>query len=214
LLEKAGLVAGQAQPVASTAMVIAYSPKSRFASALAGGSMPWYQVLESPGLRFGRTDPKTDPQGQNIVFTMLLAERYYNQPGLAQKILGPFENQAQIFTEPSILTRLEAGQIDASSGYESSVTSHHLPFVQLPDEINLSNPAMIADWYSKVHFTITGPDGKPHVLSTQPLIFYAAVLKTATNPTLAQKFVDFLQSPAGQKDFQDNGYGKPMGGPS
>ncbi len=214
LLEKAGLVAGQAQPVASTAMVIAYSPKSRFASALAGGSTPWYQVLESPGLRFGRTDPKTDPQGRNIVFTMLLAERYYNQPGLAQKILGPFENQAQIFTEPSILTRLEAGQMDASSGYEASVFSHHLPFVRLPDEINLSNPAMTADWYGKVHFTITGPDGKPHVLSTQPLIFYAAVLKTATNPTLAQKFVDFLQSPAGQKDFQDNGYGKPMGGPS
>jgi molybdate/tungstate transport system substrate-binding protein len=209
LLEKAGLVSGAA-PVASTAMVIAYSPKSRFAAALAG-STPWWKVLETPGLRFGRTDPATDPQGRNIIFAMLLAERYYHQPGLAQKILGAYENPAQIFTEPSLLSRLEAGQIDASSGYESAVISDHLSFVPLPDEINLSNPAMIADWYSKVHFSITH-GGKTVVLSTQPLVFYAAVLKDAANPALGRKFVDFLESPAGRKAFHDNGYGEPKGG--
>ncbi len=210
LLEKAGLVS-QAVPVASTSMVIAYGPKSKFAAAFAG-STPWWQVLETPGLRFGRTDPATDPQGQNIIFTFLLAERYYHQPGLTQKILGPDENPAQIFTEPSLLSRLEAGQIDASSGYESSVRSDHLPFVRLPDEINLSNPAMVPDWYSKVHFSITR-GGKTQVLSTQPLVFYACVLKNAANPALAQKFIAFLQSPAGQKAFRENGYGVPKGGP-
>ncbi len=211
LLEKAGLVA-QAEPVASTAMVIAYNPKSHFAAALAGSTTPWWQVLESPGLRFGRTDPATDPQGQSIIFTMLLAERYYHQPGLAQKILGPNENPAQIFTEPSLLSRLEAGELDATSGYESGVVSDHLPFVTLPDEINLSNPAMQAAWYSTVHFPVT-TRGKTVTLSTQPLVFYATVIKDGANPALAQKFVDFLESPAGQKAFEQNGYGKPKGGP-
>jgi molybdate/tungstate transport system substrate-binding protein len=210
LLEKAGLVS-QAVPVASTSMVIAYSPKSKYAAAFAG-STPWWKVLETPGLRFGRTDPATDPQGQSIIFAFLLAERYYHQPGLAQKILGPYENPAQIFTEPSLLSRLEAGQVDASSGYESAVKSDHLSFVRLPDEINLSNPAMVPDWYSKVHFSITR-GGKAQVLSTQPLVFYACVLKNAANPALAQKFVAFLESPAGQKAFQANGYGVPKGGP-
>jgi molybdate/tungstate transport system substrate-binding protein len=210
LLEKAGLVTA-APAVASTSMVIAYNPKSRFAPAFAG-STPWWQVLESPGLRFGRTDPDTDPQGQNIIFTMLLAERYYHQPGLAQKILGPNENPAQIFSEPSLLSRLEGGQVDASSGYESAVVSDHLPFVTLPDEINLSNPAMQAAWYSTVHFSITR-GGKTVVLSTQPLVFYAALIKGAANPTLGQKFVDFLQSPAGRKAFEENGYSEPKGGP-
>jgi len=216
LLEKAGLAA-KAEPVASTAMVIAYGPKSRFAPALAaserGGAAPWWQVLEKPGLRFGRTDPATDPQGRNIVFTMLLAERYYHQPDLAKQILGPYENPAQIFTEPSLLSRLEAGQIDASSGYESAVISDHLPFVPLPDEINLSNPAMEPSWYSKVHFSIRGPGGKQVLLSTEPLVFYAAVLENAANPGLARKFVEFLQSPAAQKAFAEKGYGRPMGGP-
>ncbi len=209
VLVKAGLIA-QAEPVASTAMVIAYSPKSRFASGLAG-STPWWQVLEDPGLRFGRTDPTTDPQGRNIVFTMLLAERYYHQPGLAQRILGPIVNHAQIFTETSILSRLEAGQLDASSGYESATRSHHLPFVPLPDEINLSNPAMDKEWYGTVHFSLTGPDGKPHEVHTQPLVFYAAALKDAPEPALAAKFVSFLLSPAGQAAFAETGYGKPKG---
>jgi molybdate/tungstate transport system substrate-binding protein len=210
ILEQEGLI-DQAFPIASTAMVIAYSPQSRFAAAFTGGT-PWWQVLESQGLRFGRSDPATDPQGRNIIFAMLLAERYYHQPGLAQKILGPYENPAQIFTEPSILSRLEAGQLDATSGYESAVLSHHLPFVRLPDEINLSNPAMDDGWYSGVHFSLPGPDGSKRKLGTQPLVFYAAVLKNAANPDLAEKFVRFLLSPAGQKALQENGYGKPKGG--
>src|SRR5579864_6318833 len=61
------LTADKAQvalPFAKTEMVIAYSPVGQFASkfAVAGkpGSMPWWHILEQPGIRFGRTDPITD----------------------------------------------------------------------------------------------------------------------------------------------------------
>ena len=74
------LKAGKAQkaiPIARTEMVIAYSPKSQFAADLAkvnqAGAKPWWKILETPGFRFGRTDPTTDPQGQNILFTLQLA---------------------------------------------------------------------------------------------------------------------------------------------
>ncbi|MBV8775347.1 MAG: substrate-binding domain-containing protein, partial [Deltaproteobacteria bacterium] len=57
----------KALPIARTEMVIAYSPKSQYASLLAkandSGAKPWWQILETQGLRFGRTDPNTDPQG-------------------------------------------------------------------------------------------------------------------------------------------------------
>ncbi len=214
VLQKAGLV-GQAVPVASTQMVITYSQKSRFAAqfaAAAAGKTPWWQVLETPGLRFGRTDPATDPQGQNIVFMMLLAQTYYHQPGLVAKILGAYRNPAQIFTEPSLLSRLEGGQLDAASGYQSAAISHRLPYISLPDEINLSDPGMVAGWYSKAHFTITLPSGKEASLSTQPLVFYAAIMKNAPDPGLAAKFLRFLESAAGQKALQENGYAKPKGG--
>jgi molybdate/tungstate transport system substrate-binding protein len=214
VLQDAGLV-GNAVPVASTQMVITYSVKSRFAAQLkeaAAGKVSWWQVLETPGLRFGRTDPATDPQGQNIIFTMLLAQQYYHQSDIASKILGGYQNPEQIFTEPSLLSRLEGGQIDAASGYQSAANSHNLPYIPLPDEINLSNPDMVADWYSKAHFTITLPTGKEESLSTQPLVFYAATLKNAPDPDLAAKFVQFLQSPDGQKTLRQNGYAEPKGG--
>src|ERR1700738_3877534 len=215
IVKKAGMI-GPAVPVASTQMVIAYSPKSKFVpefEAAAQAKKSWYDVLQTPGLRFGRTDPATDPQGQNIIFTMLLAQNFYKLPGLADKILGGYQNPQQIFTEPSLLSRLEAGQIDASSGYLSAATSHHLPFITLPDEINLSNPEMEAQWYKNVQFSITLPGGKTVTLNTQPLVFYATVLKDSKQPALAAKFVQFMQSPEGQKLLEDNGYSPPKGGP-
>ncbi len=111
-------MAKTAVPIASTQMVLVYSPLSRFAKqfeALSHGEGKWYEILQSPGLRFGRTDPATDPQGRNIILVMMLAQRYYHQPNLVSKILGSLRNQSQIFAEPSLLTRLESGQLDAST---------------------------------------------------------------------------------------------------
>ena len=116
---------------------------------------------------------------------------------LADRILGGYQNPQQILTEPSLLSRLEAGQIDASSGYLSATRSHHLPFIALPDEINLSNPEMEAKWYKNVQFSIALAGGKTVTLNTQPLVFYATVLKDSKQPALAEKFVQFLQSPEG-----------------
>ncbi len=213
VVQQAGLM-GAAVPVASTQMVIAYSPKSRFAKDFATATKagtPWYKVLERKGLRFGRTDPATDPQGRNIVLTMQLAQRYYKQPGLVEKILGPIDNPRQIFSEPSLLSRLESGQLDASSGYLSAVVSHHLSYITLPDEINLSNPAMAGTWYRHAGFKLKKGDGKTETVKVQPLVFYAGVLKNAPHPKQAAQFVAFLQSAAGQKLLADYGYSKPKG---
>ncbi len=212
ILQKAGLV-GQATPVASTAMVIAYSPRGRYAkdfAAAAAGKRPWYKLLEMPGIRFGRTDPQTDPQGQNIVFTFLLAEKYYHQPGLAHRILGPLQNAREVFPEPSLLARLESGEMDASSAYESAVKSLHLPFITLPDAINLSNPGKARTWYDTVHFTMK-IDGKSTVLHTEPLVFYAAVPRDAPHPRLGAAFIRFMTGKAGQALFKAGGYNPPKG---
>ncbi|AYD00706.1 extracellular solute-binding protein [Neorhizobium sp. NCHU2750] len=216
VLKKAGLI-DTAVPVASTSMVIAYNPKGKYgeafkaAAANTAGAEPWWKILETPELKFGRTDPIGDPQGQNIIFTMLLAEKYYKQPKLEETALGEVLNTKQVFMEGNMLARLEAGQIDASSGYKSAVISAKLPYVELPDEINLSNPQDSAKWYDTVSFDVKGADGKQQTLKPEPLVFYAAVLKNAPNPETAKKFVDFMNSAEGQKLFADNGYDQPKG---
>ncbi|WBG93020.1 extracellular solute-binding protein (plasmid) [Pantoea piersonii] len=215
ILKDAGLI-DNAVPVASTSMVIAYSPKGlyaqKFSAAAKAGDASWLDVLATPGLKFGRTDPVNDPKGQNIVFTLLLAEKYYNKPGAADKIMGGVQNPAQTHLEGGLLARLESGQVDAAAGYESEVISAHLPYVALPDEINLSNPAQAKKWYDTVSFAIKDSKGEEKTLHTQPLVYYAAVLKNAPHGETAGKtFVDFMLSKPGQALFQQNGYAAPKG---
>jgi molybdate/tungstate transport system substrate-binding protein len=209
VLKQAGLVS-QAVPVASTQMVISYSPHSRFAAdfaAAAQGKKNWYDVLSEPGLHLGRTDPAIDPQGANALLTLQLAADYYHRPDLLQKIAGEPQNTGQIFTEPSLMSRLEAGQIDAAVSYLSAAQSHHLPAIALPDEINLGDPAMQAPWYDRASITLN--NGK--TLKVQPLVFYAAVLGNAQQPQLGRDFVAFLQSAEGQALFREHGYSPPRG---
>lgn len=216
ILKDAGLI-DSAQPVASTSMVIAYNPASRYARQLAaakGSNDSWLKVLATPGLKFGRTDPVNDPKGQNIIFTLLLADKYYHQPGMAKKVMGEVENPQQISLEGGLLSRLEGGQVDAAAGYESEVRSAKLPYIALPDEINLSNPSMSKQWYDTVSFKIKEGNGEEKTLRPQPLVYYAAVLKNAPDGVAqGEKFVRFMQSDAGQALFKANGYAPPKGGP-
>jgi molybdate/tungstate transport system substrate-binding protein len=194
------LKAGKAQsgiPIARTEMVIAYSPRSQYAAALAKtgepGAKPWWQILETPGFRFGRTDPNTDPQGLNIIFMMQLAARYYHQPDLVEKILGPQINPQQIFQEPQVMARLQAGQLDASSAYKTQPAALGLPFISLPAEINLGSAAMEHE-YKQASVKLNGKTQQP-----APLVFYAAVLKDAPQPKLANRFLAWLQGPAARQ---------------
>jgi molybdate/tungstate transport system substrate-binding protein len=208
------LQAGKAKlatPVARTEMVIAYSPKSKYASAFADAAkgkphaMPWWQILQQSDLRFGRTDPLTDPQGRNIIYTIQLAETYYKQPGLAQKILGPNVNPAQIFSEPTVQARLQSGELDAASAYKIQPGPFDLPYLTLPAEINLGNDAFAS------RYAATSLDLNGKTLHPEPLVYYAAVLETTTQRDKATAFVSWLTSDAGQAIFRQYFYDPPAG---
>ena len=53
---------------ATSALVIGYNPKSKFANDLK--TMPWYKAITEPGLKLGFTDPATDPKGVLAVQAM------------------------------------------------------------------------------------------------------------------------------------------------
>jgi molybdate/tungstate transport system substrate-binding protein len=204
------LRAGKAEdavPIARTEMVLAYNPTGRYGAAFKKSKDPaaeqWWKILESPEIRFGRTDPNTDPQGLNIIFTMQLAAKYYGQPDLADKILGPQINPRQIFEEPQVMARLQAGQLDASSAYKTQPAALGLPFLSLPKEVNLGDAALESH-YESVSVTLNGKTVRP-----APLVFYAAVLKDAPQAHLAARFLDWIRSPAARKIFSRFHYDAP-----
>jgi molybdate/tungstate transport system substrate-binding protein len=198
--------AESAEPIARTEMVIAYSPRSRFAprfAAAARGEANWAEVLQEPGLRFGRTDPVTDPQGRNIIFTMMLAAKMYQQPGLVAKVLGDVINEKQIFTEPTVEARLQSGELDAASAYKIQPDPFHLPYITLPREVNLSG-----DDVHKLHPDLTLAVGGG-TYNPEPLVFYVAVLKDAPNRQRAAAFAQWLKGDEAQAILRDHDYDPP-----
>jgi molybdate/tungstate transport system substrate-binding protein len=190
--------------LARTELVIGYNPKSRFAAdfqAAANGSKPWYQVLEEPGLRLGRTDPELDPKGYATLFMFQLAEQYYHQPGLEQKILGSNENASQVFPEEELVARLGAGQLDAGIFYLNEVKQQHLPYISLPDQVNLGNPSMTST-YAAAHWT----NPKTHKeITGAPIVYTITIPSTAKNSAGAIAFVHYLLSSSDQSMLEANG---------
>ena len=128
---------------ASAEMVIAYTPNSPFFNELERarkGEIPWYEVLSEDGLKFRRTDPELDPKGYYMIMVAQLANIYYNDSTIRDRILGQDRNPARLLPEESLLTTLEQGQIDASATYKHEAVARGLPYITLPREINLGDP--------------------------------------------------------------------------
>lgn len=193
---------------ASSPIVLAYSPSSPFASqlkAIADGSKPMsslFTLLQNPRFHLGRTDPATDPQGQDFILMMRLAQNYYHLPtGTANKILGGMENSKQIFAEGSILTDLQAGELDATTAYLPEAVQRNLPYITLPPQINLGDPADAAR-YATVSLTLS--DGTK--VSGAPIEIYVASLQGTPDTSAGVAFVSWLLSSAGQSVYKKAGY--------
>ncbi len=200
-----------AQPIARTEMVIVYSPKSRFASRFAEaarGAANWWEVLQQPGLRFVRSDPGGDPGGRNIIFAMMLAARKYKQPDLVDKVLGPTLNPAQILSGGDSQAKLATGELDAAGSYRIGPQWSGLPYIVLPDDVNLGGLDVRAQ-HPDMSLTVAGKTFYP-----EPLVFYAAVLKNAANARGAAAFVAWLRGDEAQALFRRYGFNLPNNAPA
>lgn len=177
--------------LASSQLVLAYNANSKFADqfrAAEAGSVPWYEVLKTPGLRFGRGDPRTDPKGYRTLFLFDLAGKHYQQPDLPG-LLGDPINPDQVFPETVLLARVQSGQFDAGIFYKHEVVAHKMPFVSFPPEINLGDPKFSAQ-YAQTSYTI--PSGER--VTGAPILFTITIPKTVQNQVTAEALVRFLLS--------------------
>ncbi|MBV8149053.1 MAG: extracellular solute-binding protein [Candidatus Eremiobacteraeota bacterium] len=116
---------------AQTALGIAWSDKTRFAvllSKLQAGRASLLDVLATPELKIGRTDPQLDPKG---VYTIAAMKELAGAPE-EQRLLGDDENSAQIFPEEDLLARLDTGEIDVGFFYRTEAVARGYHFVALP----------------------------------------------------------------------------------
>jgi molybdate/tungstate transport system substrate-binding protein len=188
---------------ASAELVIAYNPQSPFASDLAkasNGEIPWYKVLEKEGLKFGRTDPELDPKGYYTVIAAKLANIYYNDSTIKDKILGEDRNKEQILPEEILKSILDSGQIDATAAYKHEAIAKGLPYITLPDQINLSEPNY-TNFYNKISYKL----GTGETISGNLIFFSFTIPNTLENIEGAVSFVKFLLSENGKKILEQVG---------
>jgi molybdate/tungstate transport system substrate-binding protein len=193
---------------ATTSIVLAYNPKSKYASqfaAIAAGKKPitaLFPILEKPGFKLGRTDPNLDPQGRAFIYMLELAQMVYHLPAdTVHKIIGSAPgsaNSSEIFDEAALEPRLQAGQLDASSAYLSQAIQLHLHYIKLPASINLGS-AGLAPEYHKASITITGNVTK----HGSPLTIDITTIK---NSAAGAKFAAYVLSPAGLALHKQGGY--------
>jgi molybdate/tungstate transport system substrate-binding protein len=175
--------------IASSQIVLGYlpgSPRAKEFDDVAAGKMPWYQLLEKPGIRFGRGDPTIDPKGFRTIFFFHLAAQYYHRPEL-KTILGDPQNPAQVFPEIVLMARVEAGQFDAGFFYRHEAVARKLRYITFPPEINLGDPKFAAQYAKQ---TYTTPQGL--TVHGAPIIFTITIPAGAPHPEAAIAFVKFV----------------------
>lgn len=188
----------------SAEIVIAYSSTSPYFNELEksrNGETPWYDILSQEDFRFGRTDPELDPKGYYGILTANLANEYYNDPSIKERILGEDRNPKQIFPEETLKTVLETGQLDAIMAYKHEAISRGLPYITLPNEINLGDPTY-SDFYKTANYTLKS-DQK--IIHGEPVEFSITIPKTVKNEDGAISFVNFLLSVNGSQLLESHG---------
>jgi molybdate/tungstate transport system substrate-binding protein len=203
------LHAGLAQtaiPIARTDMVLVYSPQSRYATqfaAAATGKASWWDVLRQPDIHIAHGNPAGDPGGRNAYFVMMLAAKKYGYPELTEILLGAPDAPPPAITGAGNQDKLQTGELDATFSYRATASLGKLPYITLPSDINLSSDTAAHD-HPDITLTINNKTFRP-----EPLVFYAAQLANAPNPTGASAFLAWLQGTEAQSLLQASHYDAP-----
>lgn len=188
---------------ASNEMAIVFNQTSNKADEISAGN--WTDLLLDPNIRFGRSDPNSDPCGYRTIMTILLAENYYHQKGLEQKLLMKDHRYIRP-KEVDLIALLESQTIDYIFTYKSIARQHGLNFLTLPDEINLGNPGFDS-LYAATSVAINGKKpGEKIVVHGESMIYGITILRDAPNREAAIAFLEFLLAPGkGMKILSNNG---------
>ena len=198
-------------------MVLAYS-----ASGLAAKNLPaiaepgsqravakWYEILTMPGVAIGGGNPFLDPGAYRGPMMFQLAEAYYKVPNLYNNML---EHVVIAGSDPSAPTLGKGFDFQFTYEHTARATASANPdyrYVNLPDEVNLSDPAKDAFYQQHAVVVIPGlgtaRSARTIAVPGAHVAWGITLLKNAPNKENAIKFLQLLLGPAGKGALNDNG---------
>ncbi|MFK5925073.1 MAG: tungstate ABC transporter substrate-binding protein WtpA [Desulfuromusa sp.] len=175
---------------ASNRMVLCYTDKSRFADTISEKN--WVDILQKSGVVWGHSEPDLDPCGYRTLMVLQLAEIYYQQTGLYQKIIA---NRPERNVRPKaveLISLLQTGNMDYAWEYRSVAAQHNLKFIEMPDEINLGNYKFDKE-YAQTTVEVSGTKpGTTMTMTGKSITYGITLLKDAPNREAAIAFLAFM----------------------
>lgn len=210
---------------ASNSIVLAYTNRSKYSNIISSDN--WYKVLMKSDVRYGFSNPNKDPCGYRAVMILALASILYNDSNILSKLIinntnikmKVINNKIHLYVPSDFKPRnnlivrdksidlvglLEAGILDYAFEYKSVAIQHKLLYVELPVQINLSDPSY-NDFYSKVIVHILCNTTKERAKVGQAIVYGITIPSTVKNYKYAIKFIQLLLSNVGKQIFQKLG---------
>jgi molybdate/tungstate transport system substrate-binding protein len=198
---------------------VAYTSQSKYADEITSAN--WYDILSRPDIKLGFSDPRIDSCGYRALMLCQLAEGYYNDDAILEKVMGDFsppltvmqEDDVTVISVPEVLKPrkvtirgssvvllglLDSGDLDYAFEYESVAKQHGLGFVELPPEIDLSSRSL-AEAYGHVMVRLDFQrfaSVTPEFLG-EPIVYGLSIPATASHSEAAEDFIEFLLGPDG-----------------
>jgi molybdate/tungstate transport system substrate-binding protein len=213
---------------AGNEMVLAYTEDSLYHDNLTISN--WFTILSYPKVKLGISNPIIDALGYRALILLQLAEDYYTEPRIFEDVLGEWfdpefetvdiDTRIVIFVPEEerpigdkisvrassiqVIPLIESGAIDYAFLYKSNAEQQGLPYLELPDEINLGNSnydsyyagAMVR--FQHARFQSIGLDRLGRT------IYYGMTIsKTAENPEDAALFASYILGGDGKGIFNE-----------
>lgn len=183
-------------------MVVAFSEWSKFASEI--NRKNWHEILTREDVRVGRSDENLDPCGYRALMVWQLAEDFYNEKELIERLNKncPKENIRPKETE--LVAQIESLDLDYIFQYLSLAVQHRLQYIGLPKEINLGY-FEYKDSYKKAKVKIKGSEGESKIEGS-PIQYAVTIPENAPHRKEAINFLKFLISKEACDILERNGH--------
>jgi molybdate/tungstate transport system substrate-binding protein len=187
---------------------VAFNPPNSIPKA----SAKWYEILTMPGVAIGGGNPFLDPGAYRAYMIFQLAENYYKVPNLSNNLMEHVVIPGADHSMPpasALGKKFDVQLIYEHSAQTMASTNPDFRYVDLPDEINLSDPAKDS-YYAKNAVVVlpglgTSRSAQTVTVRGTRVAWGITLLNDAPNRENAVKFLQLLLSPTGTAMLKENG---------
>jgi molybdate/tungstate transport system substrate-binding protein len=178
-------------------------------TSIPNATAKWYEILMMPGVKVGGGNPFLDPGAYRAFMMFQLAEAYYKVPNLYNDLLNHLVIPGADPSGPALGKRFDFQFIYEHGARVMASKNPDFRYVNLPDEINLSDPAKNAYYREHALVVLPGldtPSSARSVPVTGTRVAWGiTVMKNAPNRENAVKFLQLLLGPTGTGMLKENG---------